>query len=420
MAVLLSPIRLKRRSPERMTNDEILFLSSDSSECTRMECIFDYLGLQMRAELGGTKSPLAVIIGEHLPDNIASLVEESRSHFGNPAIFRLGGSIEDQHATEGWVIDHLETPLRHERLSAALRRARILRGQSTSGRSPELFRSLLGNSPVMQRIRRMIEQVADSDANVLILGESGTGKEVVARNVHYHSGRRGAPFVPINCGAIPADLLESELFGHEKGAFTGAITARQGRFEMAAGGTLFLDEIGDMSLPMQVKLLRVLQERCFERVGSNKTIQADVRIVAATHRNLEEAAQAGEFREDLYYRLNVFPIEMPPLRDRIEDLPVLVNDLVLRVEHERGETLRLTRNAMRVLAQYPWPGNVRELANLIERLSILYPSGVVDVDDLPEQFRGGSGAMHAFDDEFWSPDDVALSPTPRHPRPLAA
>ena len=158
-----------------------------------------------------------------------------------------------------------------------------------------------------------------------------------------------------------------------------------------------------MSLPMQVRLLRVLQERCFERVGSNKTVQADVRIVAATHRNLEEAAQAGEFREDLFYRLNVFPIEMPPLRERIEDLPVLINDLVLRVEHERGETLRLTRNAMKVLAQYPWPGNVRELANLIERLSILYPSGVVDTDDLPAKFCGGTGEMPDFGDELDMP-----------------
>jgi len=393
-----------------MNSDEILFLSADQDECTRLSYIVDYLGLTLRTHVAETESPLAVIIGEHLPENIANLVEESGSKFGNPAVFRLGGGIDDEQATEAWVVDHLELPLRHEGLAAALRRARVLRGQSSSGRSPELFRSLLGNSPVMQKIRRMIEQVANSDANVLILGESGTGKEVVARNVHYHSTRRGAPFVPINRGAIPAGLLESELFGHEKGAFTGAITARQGRFEMAAGGTLFLDEIGDMSLPMQVKLLRVLQEHCFERVGSNKTIQADVRIVAATHRNLEEAAQAGDFREDLYYRLNVFPIEMPPLRDRIEDLPVLVNDLVLRVEHERGETLRLTRSAMNVLGQYPWPGNVRELANLVERLSILYPSGVVDVNDLPEKFRGGSGEMPDFGDEMEIPNREYTAP----------
>ena len=233
----------------------------------------------------------------------------------------------------------------------------------------------------------MIEQVADSEATVLILGESGTGKEVVARNIHYHSKRRGRPFVPINCGAIPPDLLESELFGHEKGAFTGAISARQGRFEMAEGGTLFLDEIGDMSLPMQVKLLRVLQERTFERVGSNKTIKADVRIIAATHQDLEKAIDENRFREDLYYRLNVFPIETPPLRERAEDIPLLIKELVTRLEHEGRGSVRLTQTAVLALCQYAWPGNVRELANVVERLIIMHPYGVVDVHDLSPKYR---------------------------------
>jgi sigma-54 specific flagellar transcriptional regulator A len=239
----------------------------------------------------------------------------------------------------------------------------------------------------VRRVRRLIEQVADTDATVLILGESGTGKEVVARNIHYQSSRRYKPFVPLNCGAIPSELLESELFGHEKGAFTGAISARRGRFEMAEGGTLFLDEIGDMPLTMQVKILRVLQERVFERVGSNKSVAANVRIIAATHANLEEAIGAGRFREDLYYRLNVFPIEMPPLRERAEDLPLLINDLVSRLEHEKRGSIRLTPQVVKALTQYPWPGNVRELANLIERLVILYPNGVVDVQDLPDKYR---------------------------------
>jgi sigma-54 specific flagellar transcriptional regulator A len=229
--------------------------------------------------------------------------------------------------------------------------------------------------------------VARSDANVLIIGESGTGKEVVARHVHHHSNRRSKPFVPLNCGAIPPDLLESELFGHEKGAFTGAITARQGRFEMADGGTLFLDEIGDMSLPMQVKLLRVLQERTFERVGSSRSQSVNVRIIAATHVNLEQAIREGRFREDLFYRLNVFPIETPPLRERTEDLPLLVNDLVERLGHEGRGTIRLTEACVESLTEYHWPGNVRELANLVERLSILYPNGAVDVHDLPEKYR---------------------------------
>jgi sigma-54 specific flagellar transcriptional regulator A len=235
--------------------------------------------------------------------------------------------------------------------------------------------------------------VAKSDATVLILGESGTGKEVVARNLHYHSSRRSKPFVPINCGAIPGELLESELFGHEKGAFTGAISARQGRFEMAEGGTLFLDEIGDMPMSMQVKLLRVLQERTFERVGGTKLINADVRIVAATHRNLEEMIKEGKFREDLYYRLQVFPIEMPPLRARMDDIPLLINELIARLEHENRGSVRFTPSAVMALCQYKWPGNVRELSNLIERMVIMHPYGVVDVQDLPEKFRP-AGAIH--------------------------
>ncbi len=253
----------------------------------------------------------------------------------------------------------------------------------TKSPSPELFRSLVGNSRETRRVRKMIEQVAPTEATVLILGESGTGKEVVARNIHYHSQRRNKPFVPINCGAIPSELLESELFGHEKGSFTGAIGAREGRFELAQGGTIFLDEIGDMPLSMQVKLLRVIQERSFERVGSNKSIKSDVRIVAATHRNLENHIKEGKFREDLYYRLNVFPVEMPRLKDRVEDLPLLINELITRLEHEKNSSVRLTPAAVMALCNYPWPGNVRELANLMERMTILHPHGVVDVKDLP-------------------------------------
>jgi sigma-54 specific flagellar transcriptional regulator A len=215
----------------------------------------------------------------------------------------------------------------------------------------------------------------------------------VARNLHYHSSRRDRPFVPVNCGAIPGDLLESELIGHRNGAFTGAINDREGRFEMAEGGTLFLDEIGDMSLQMQVKILRVLQERTFERIGSNESITTDVRIIAATHKDLEAAIGKGEFREDLFYRLNVFPIEMPPLRDRVEDIPLLVNELVRRIEHEKRGSVRLAPGAIYALCQYNWPGNVRELANLIERMAILHPYGVVDTADLPEKFRAGEGEV---------------------------
>ncbi len=239
----------------------------------------------------------------------------------------------------------------------------------------------------MREIQRLIEQVAPSDSNVLILGESGTGKELVARHIHEISGRSAHPFVPVNCGAIPAELLESELFGHEKGAFTGALSTRLGRFEFAEGGTLFLDEIGDMSLQMQVKLLRVLQERSFERVGSNRTIKCNVRIVAATHRNLESALIEGKFREDLFYRLNVFPLQIPPLRDRLEDVPSLIEHLLERQVRRGGRRIHVTKEAMNCLMRCRWPGNVRELGNLLERLGILYPEQGVDAADLPERYR---------------------------------
>ncbi len=256
-----------------------------------------------------------------------------------------------------------------------------------TARKNTLFRSLVGQSMGIQEVRHLIEQVSTTEANVLILGESGTGKEVVARNIHYHSGRRNGPFVPINCGAIPAELLESELFGHEKGAFTGAITARKGRFELAEGGTLFLDEIGDMPMSMQVKLLRVLQERCFERVGGNSTIKANVRVIAATHRNLEEMIDGQKFREDLYYRLNVFPIEMPALRDRIDDIPLLLQELMTRMEAEGAQPICFTPRAINSMMEHDWPGNVRELANLVERMVILYPNSLVDVNHLPTKYR---------------------------------
>ncbi len=288
----------------------------------------------------------------------------------------------------------LRLPVKYPQLSNALQQATVYRSQQEdSGQQGYDYRRLVGNSRSMKAVQQMIDQVSDSDANVLILGESGTGKEVVARNLHHLSSRREKPFVPINCGAIPAELLESELFGHEKGSFTGAITSRKGRFEMADGGTLFLDEIGDMPLPMQVKLLRVLQERNYERVGSNKTLTTDVRVIAATHRDLETHIAEGRFREDLFYRLNVFPIEMPSLRERPEDIPLLINELITRVEHENRGTVRLTSAAIISLCQHKWPGNVRELANVIERLVILFPYGTVDYDDLPEKFQLEGGEL---------------------------
>ena len=257
------------------------------------------------------------------------------------------------------------------------------------GAKTRLFRSLVGKSEQIQIVRRLVEQVAPTDATVLILGESGTGKEVVARNVHFLSERKDGPFIPVNCGAIPGELLESELFGHEKGAFTGAISARKGRFELAEGGTLFLDEIGDMPLQMQVKLLRVLQEKTYERVGGNKPLKCNVRIIAATHRNLDTMIKEDKFREDLYYRLNVFPIDSPALRQRKDDIPLLLQELNSRIQGDGVDGVHFTERAIASLMEHQWAGNVRELSNLVERLTILFPGQIVDVTDLPEKYQYG-------------------------------
>lgn len=311
--------------------------------------------------------------------------------------------------TQKSVIARIETPPSYTKLMDTLHRAQVYKDHLSSDpvraqrREAQLFRSLVGTSRSVVKVRELMAQVADKDVNVLITGESGTGKEVVARNLHYNSHRRHQPFVPVNCGAIPQELLESELFGHEKGAFTGAITSRAGRFELAQGGSIFLDEIGDMPLHMQVKLLRVLQERTFERVGGSKTYTADVRVIAATHQNLEDLIEQGKFREDLYYRINVFPIEMPPLRERTEDIPLLLNELVARIENEKRGSIRFNSAAIMALCRHEWPGNVRELANLVERLVITHPYGVVGVSDLPKRFRHVDEA----DEEKEMPEETA-------------
>lgn len=288
------------------------------------------------------------------------------------------------------IIGELEWPIRQRDLLALLAEvdaAYALREKTAGKAEQSQQQGLVGSGRAMQTVRQLIAQVANSPSTVLIQGASGTGKEVVAKAIHAQSARARQAFVPINCGAIPAELLESELFGHEKGAFTGAINARRGRFEMADGGTLFLDEIGDMSLDMQVKLLRVLQERTFERVGSNKPIKANVRIIAATHRNLEHLVSEGRFRLDLFYRLNVFPIEVPSLGGRREDIPELVSFFIRHLEEEGLPSISLAPSALAALGSYSWPGNVRELSNLIERLSLLYPGKAIGWRDLPARYR---------------------------------
>jgi transcriptional regulator with PAS, ATPase and Fis domain len=244
---------------------------------------------------------------------------------------------------------------------------------------------LVGNSQKMRQVRALINKIADSNSTILITGESGTGKELAARAIHELSQRREQPFIPVNCGAIPEELLESELFGHVRGAFTGAVNSRQGRFQLANGGTLFLDEIGEMSPKLQVKLLRVLQERQFEPVGSDRAVQVDVRVVAATNRDLHVAAREGKFREDLFYRLNVLPVHLPSLREREGDIPLLVKHfLALHGLRKAKRVARIEPEAMAVLEAYRWPGNVREVENLVERLIVLNEDGVIRVTELPD------------------------------------
>ncbi|MCP5141971.1 MAG: sigma-54-dependent Fis family transcriptional regulator [Gammaproteobacteria bacterium] len=322
--------------------------------------------------------------------NLARAIEDIEKLQKDTPLILFGGikgATPDIAQLPGNICCLLPAPIRASHLYRALAQVRLYRRiGATHFQQKEGFQ-ITGNSPAMLEVRRMIELVGPTEATVLILGDSGTGKELVARHLHEHSERANGPFVPINCGALPDNLLESELFGHEKGAFTGAITARKGRFELAKGGTLFLDEIGDMPLDMQVKLLRVLQERVFEPLGSTRTIEADVRVMAATHRNLEGQVAEGTFREDLFYRLAVIPIELPALRDRPGDVPLLISELLERASSTGRATFELSDAAMEALERCPWPGNVRELSNLVERMCVLYPYMRVGVAELPEKYR---------------------------------
>lgn len=267
------------------------------------------------------------------------------------------------------------------------------------------FAGIISQSEKMQRVFSIIEKVAKTGATVLILGETGTGKELVARATHKLSGRRG-PLIPVNCGAIPEDILESELFGHEKGAFTGAVSSKVGRFQMAEGGTIFLDEIGEMSPKLQVKLLRVLQEHRVEPVGSTKSIEVDVRVIAATNKDLREEVKAGRFREDLFYRLQVIPIKLPPLRERGADVKLLSDFFVSRACERFGlPQKRISEEVSKKLANYNWPGNIRELENMIERLVLLSDSDTLDVNDFPGHIAEQSSEAPSFDFETEIPSE---------------
>ncbi|MBT1443052.1 sigma-54 dependent transcriptional regulator [Shewanella sp. JM162201] len=375
------------------TDQRILLVGNRTDRLNRLSFILEFLGEQL--DFCGADSTEARISQTRYRALILDLSElslEQVKAIAAKAPWQPVLLLGEADGLANNLIGVVEEPFNYPQLTELLHFCQVF-GQMkrpdvpTSGNQTKLFRSLVGRSDGIVNVRHLINQVAPSDATVLVLGQSGTGKEVVARNIHYLSERRDGPFIPVNCGAIPPELLESELFGHEKGSFTGAISSRKGRFELAEGGTLFLDEIGDMPLAMQVKLLRVLQERVFERVGGSKPIQANVRVVAATHRDLEKMIENNDFREDLFYRLNVFPIEMPALSERREDIPLLLQELVSRVFNEGRGKVRFTQRAIESLKEHDWSGNVRELSNLVERLTILYPGGLVDVNDLPVKYR---------------------------------
>ena len=296
--------------------------------------------------------------------------------------------------------DFLDKPLSSERVIVTLQNALQQSELRSENRELKLAMEskyeIVGQSPSLRKVLESVKRAAPTNATVLLLGESGVGKELVARTVHRNSPRAGQRFVQVNCAAIPEELIESELFGHEKGSFTGATEKQIGKFEQADRGTIFLDEIGDMSQKTQAKVLRVLQEQEVERLGSARTIKVDVRVIAATNKNLEEAIDRGEFREDLYFRLNVIPIVVPPLRERKEDIPLLVQHFARRTSDEHNlKPKRYDPGAMDALRRYRWRGNIRELRNTIERLMIMTPSDVVRVEDLPPEVRNGDAAPHA-------------------------
>ncbi|MBW1768908.1 MAG: sigma-54-dependent Fis family transcriptional regulator, partial [Deltaproteobacteria bacterium] len=296
-------------------------------------------------------------------------------------------------AMKSGAYDYLAKPVKMEEVLMVINRAlefRDLRRENLALKKQlkkkYKFENFIGDSLPMNKVFRIIEKVSDTESTVLILGESGTGKELVARAIHYHSSRGGKPLIPVNCGAIPEELLESELFGHEKGAFTNAIRTRIGRFELASGGTIFLDEVAEMSPHLQVKLLRVLQGQEFERVGGIKSIKCDVRILAATNKELDKLVREGSFREDLYYRLKVIPITIPPLREHRSDIPLLVHHFLEgMIKGKKKKIGGISKDAMKALVNYEWPGNVRELENIIERMVILSEGDYLTMVDIPER-----------------------------------
>jgi DNA-binding NtrC family response regulator len=396
-----------------MRSPRVLIVDDESSLRTALFRALDRKGLSVltaqkieEAKLisKGDQGLDLAIVDLNLPDGDGiELMSYLKKNFTSCEVIILTGhgSIESAiRATQNGAFHFITKPFNLEELLSLVDKAishkklqqenKLLRSELQRKRG---FEQIIGTSDGIQSCLRLVEKVSDSDSTVLITGESGTGKELIARAIHANSSRSENPFIAINCGAIPSELLESELFGHVKGAFTGAISNRVGRFELADGGTIFLDEIGDLEPALQVKLLRVLQEKSFEPVGSAKTLQSNVRVLAATNKNLDTEVQEGKFREDLYYRLNVIPISLPALRQRKSDIPMLLSHFLESFNKSKGRDLKgFSQEAMNCLVNYAWPGNIRELENLIERLAILKGQGIIEISDLPVKYRSDSSS----------------------------
>jgi len=377
----------------------ILIVDDETSILTTLAGVLKDEGYRVSSAQSGTEAlklikddpPALVLLDIWMPgmDGIETLTRIKKDNPQQLVVMMSGhGSIETAvKATKLGAYDFIEKPLSLDKVTLLVHHALYQQHLETENlnlkQSIERRFVMVGESPSIRKLREMIKVAGASNSRVMISGENGTGKELVARAIHFHSSRANQPFVEINCAAIPEPLIESELFGHEKGAFTGATAMKQGRFELAHGATLFLDEIGDMGLPTQAKLLRVLQEQRFTRVGGTRDIEVDVRVIAASNKNLPEEIKKGTFREDLYYRLNVIPLHVPPLRERKEDIPLLVRHFLQQLSAEQGLKLKtMTDEAMVLLTRYDWPGNVRELRNQVERLVIMSPEARITEDEV--------------------------------------
>lgn len=378
---------------------KILFYSENPAVVSSLETIFDILdvnfftatSLESLQEIISTHDDfLAYLLYADNQATIENIFDLTNRSLSEVPLYLLRPEDSQGYDISNYDFSGIFTyPIKYNQLQAVMQIAEIEKGKR---RPRKRAQTLTVCSPQMKEIQTLIQHVSITDANVLILGESGTGKEVVARSIHNLSPRNAQPFVAVNCGAIPPDLLESELFGHEKGSFTGALNKRIGRFELAEGGTLFLDEIGDMPYDMQVKLLRVIQEKTFQRLGGVQSITSNVRIVAATHQDLQKSIVECKFRMDLYYRLNVFPIELEPLRNRPEDIEFFLHEFSKKMELEYGRIINFDDSAVQTLKTHPLPGNVRELENLVERLAILYPGETISKSKLPVHYQQGSNS----------------------------